>query len=54
MRGSSSSIKSIDRLTAMLYLILVCFGWLNIFAANTDPDGGFVFDLSPEYMKQLM
>lgn len=54
MRGSSSSIKSIDRLTAMLYLILVCFGWLNIFAANTDPDGGFVFDLSLEYMKQLM
>lgn len=38
----------------MLYLILVCFGWLNIFAANTDPDGGFVFDLSLEYMKQLM
>jgi rod shape determining protein RodA len=54
MRGSSSSIKSIDRLTALLYLILVCFGWLNIFAANTDPDGGFVFDLSLEYMKQLM
>lgn len=54
MRGSSSSIKSIDRLTAMLYLILICFGWLNIFAANTDPDGGFVFDLSLEYMKQLM
>jgi len=54
MRGSSSSIKSIDRLTALLYLILICFGWLNIFAANTDPDGGFVFDLSLEYMKQLM
>lgn len=54
MRVSSSSIKSIDRVTALLYLILVCFGWLNIFAANTDPDGGFVFDLSLEYMKQLL
>lgn len=51
---SNSSIKSIDRITVILYLVLVAFGWLNIFAANTDPEGQFFFDLSREYIKQLL
>jgi rod shape determining protein RodA len=54
MTTKNSSIKSIDWITVVLYLILVGFGWLNIYAANTDPDSQFFFAPGKEYIKQLM
>lgn len=54
MRASSSSFRSMDWITVVLYLILVGFGWLNIYAANTDPDSQFFFAPGKEYIKQLL
>ena len=43
-----------DWITVVLYLILVGFGWLNIYAANTDPDSQVFFAPGKEYIKQLL
>lgn len=54
MRQNISTLKGIDWFTVVLYLILVGFGWLNIYAANTDPEVPVFFDMGKEYLKQLM
>jgi len=46
--------KNIDWFTIVIYSLLVGFGWLNIYAANTEPDTPFVLDSSKEYTKQLV
>jgi len=48
-------ISSIDWLSVSLYLILVFFGWLNIFAVNyTMEGGGGFFSLNHRYTMQLI
>jgi rod shape determining protein RodA len=47
-------IKTIDWTTVSIYMILVIFGWLNLYAANTSPDSIDFFDTSKEYFKQLI
>ena len=44
----------IDRLTVLLYVLLVMMGWLNIYAAVFDEDHGNIFDTSQKYGKQLI
>jgi len=48
-------ISSIDWLSVGLYLVLVFFGWLNIFAVNytMEGDGGF-FSLNHRYTMQMI
>ncbi|WP_430811355.1 MULTISPECIES: rod shape-determining protein RodA [unclassified Carboxylicivirga] len=46
--------RSIDWLTVGLYSLLVLFGWLNIYAANFNPENPIFFDTSHEYFKQLV
>jgi rod shape determining protein RodA len=46
--------KRIDWITVGLYSLLVLFGWLNIYAANFNPENPVFFDTSKEYFKQLV
>ncbi|TRX63994.1 rod shape-determining protein RodA [Carboxylicivirga sp. M1479] len=46
--------KNIDWITVGLYSLLVLFGWLNIYAANFNPENPIFFDTSKEYFKQLV
>lgn len=46
--------KGIDWLMVVLYIVLVGFGWLNIYAANFDPESRVFFSVDAEYFKQLM
>ncbi|MBK3518592.1 rod shape-determining protein RodA [Carboxylicivirga marina] len=46
--------KSIDWITVGLYSLLVLFGWLNIYAANFNPENPVFFDTNKEYFKQLV
>ncbi|MCG8579595.1 MAG: rod shape-determining protein RodA [Bacteroidales bacterium] len=46
--------KSIDWITVGLYSLLVLFGWLNIYAANFNPENPVFFDTGKEYFKQLV
>ncbi len=54
MPQNNSYIKSIDWITVVTYVILVAFGWFNIYAANYNPDNPVFFDTSKEYSKQLL
>ena len=46
--------ESIDWITIFLYLIMVIFGWMNIFAVNYNEQFNSIFDLNQEYGKQLI
>ena len=52
--GSSSYNKGIDWVTIGLYSMLVIFGWINIYAANYNPENPVFFDTGKEYFKQLV
>lgn len=54
MSPNKRGVKSIDWFTVVLYFLLMGFGWLNIYAANTEPDSSFFFDTNKEYIKQLI
>jgi rod shape determining protein RodA len=43
-----------DWLAIILYLILITFGWMNIFAVNYSPSDGSFFNLSHRYTIQLV
>ncbi|SMO66686.1 rod shape determining protein RodA [Saccharicrinis carchari] len=46
--------KKVDWLSTTIYLILVIFGWFNIYAANYNPENPVFFDPGKEYAKQLI
>lgn len=45
--------KKIDFVTLCCYLVLVIFGWMNIFSSSAG-DGGFVWSLSSKYVMDLI
>ena len=55
MRGKIEIFRKIDVTTILLYLFLVFFGWLNIYASMYNDDmTSSIFDLSTKYGKQLL
>ncbi len=54
MRATIRPYKNIDWLTVIIYAILVAFGWLNIYAANFDPEDTAGMAISSEPVKQLI
>jgi len=54
MRSEPKTRRGIDWMTVAIYLTLVICGWLNIYAANMDPDSTDFFNTSQEYFKQLI
>ncbi|SEB67322.1 rod shape determining protein RodA [Tenacibaculum sp. MAR_2009_124] len=55
MRQERNNIfAGIDWITIFLYLILVIFGWINIYAASSNESNREVFDFSTRYGKQLI
>lgn len=53
-RYQNSMFYGVDRLTIMLYAIMVFLGWLNIYAAVYNDAHSNIFDLSQKYGKQLI
>jgi rod shape determining protein RodA len=53
-RKNKSLLRNIDWSVILIYLILVIFGWVNIYAAVYDGESGNVFDFSTRYGKQLI
>jgi rod shape determining protein RodA len=45
---------NIDWLTILLWIVIMAFGWMNIYSANTLEAGGGVFDLTQRFGKQLI
>lgn len=48
----SRSIANIDWLTVFLFLLLVGFGWVNIYSASLSETSGGIFDFDQVYVKQ--
>jgi rod shape determining protein RodA len=46
--------ENIDWIAILLYLIMVIFGWLNIFAVNYNEQFKTIFDFNQEYGRQLI
>jgi rod shape determining protein RodA len=53
MKRQINIVQSIDWLAVVLYLVLVTFGWLNIFAVNFSSADGSFFQLTHRYTMQL-
>ena len=54
MSPSSKIAKRMDWIAVMLYLILIVFGWVNLYAANFNPENPVFFDTGKEYFKQII
>ncbi|MCD4736278.1 MAG: rod shape-determining protein RodA [Bacteroidales bacterium] len=54
MRESKGILNNIDWITIFLYLLLVFFGWINIYAAIYNEDKSSIFDFSQNYGKQMI
>lgn len=55
MRQERNNIfLGIDWILVVLYVTLVVFGWMNIYAASTTPENNDLFDFSTKYGKQLI
>ena len=53
MRKAKNIFANIDILTVFLYLALVLFGWLNIYASQYNDDTYFAIDFTSRYGKQF-
>lgn len=51
---SKNLFENIDKPLLILFLILVFFGWLNIYAAVFNDDHASIFDFSQSYGKQMV
>lgn len=55
MRRSENKIfAGVDKLTIVLYVVLVLLGWGNIYAAVYNEEHSSIFDMSQKYGKQLL
>jgi len=54
MKRRINLVKNIDWLTVFIFLLLIVFGWLNIYAAGFNEQHKSIFDLSELYGKQLV
>ncbi len=54
MRVSKNIFENIDKVSILLYAILVLFGWINIYASQYNEDTAMVLDFSTRYGKQLL
>ena len=54
MRRAKNIFANIDSISVFLYIALIFFGWVNIYASQYNEDMNFVLDLSSRYGKQLL
>jgi rod shape determining protein RodA len=54
VKRSESILLRIDRITVLLFLVMVILGWLNIYAAVYNEEHKWLLDLSQRYGKQFV
>lgn len=54
IRNQNSLFYGVDRLSILLYVIMVFLGWLNIYAAVYNEEHSNILDMSQKYGKQLI
>jgi rod shape determining protein RodA len=53
-RGENKLFYGVDRVTVLIYVVLVIMGWLNIYAAVYNEEHQNIFDTTQKYGKQLI
>jgi len=54
MRAAKDIFSNIDKVSILLYAILMLFGWVNIYASQYNEDTVMMLDFSTRYGKQLL
>ncbi len=54
MRARKGTLYNVDWITALIYLMLIIIGWINIYSAVYDESHQSIFDVSQRYGKQLI
>jgi len=54
MRAAKNIFANIDKVSVLLYAILMLFGWVNIYASQYNEDTVMTLDFSTRYGKQLL
>ena len=54
MRKAKNIFANIDRISILIYVALLIFGWLNIYASQYNEDTAMIFDIGTRYGKQLI
>jgi len=54
MRAAKNIFANIDKVSILLYAILMLFGWVNIYASQYNEDTVMMLDLNARYGKQLL
>ncbi len=54
MRKAKNIFANIDKVSILLYILLMFFGWINIYASQYNDDTAFAIHLSSRYGKQLL
>ena len=54
MRAAKDIFANIDKVSILMYAILILFGWINIYASQYNEDNGMILDFSTKYGKQLL
>jgi rod shape determining protein RodA len=54
MRAAKNIFSNIDKVSILLYAILMLFGWVNIYASQYNEDIVMMLDFSTRYGKQLL
>lgn len=50
----NSIFANLDWLSILLWVVMIAFGWMNIYSSNIMEAGGGIFDLSQRFGKQLI
>jgi len=53
MRAAKNIFANIDKVSILLYALLMLFGWINIYASQYNDDSAMAIDFSSRYGKQL-
>ena len=54
MRKAKNIFANIDSISVFLYIALMFFGWVNIYASQYNEDVTFALDFSSRYGKQFL
>ena len=54
MDRRNNTFANIDWISVLLWLVIITFGWMNIYSANIMESEGGIFDLSQRFGKQIM
>ena len=54
MRIAKNIFDNIDKISILFYVLLVCLGWISIYASQYNDDTSFALDLTSRYGKQFL